>query len=379
MGSGRTQNDKTCDGDVDLHKHITYDKGMLSTQELQEIGIYNWSDISNDFKESDILLGNGFSINITEKPNQTSKFRYPSIFDKFISNCPPEYRSIFPAFKTTNFEKIMQRLEGGLFINRLFGYDEDKIKEAINTLRSGLITTINSIHPSAEDIYWASLESIASQIRFFRNIYTINYELFLYHIIMLMKDEKDKNDLNRRKPGYQNLWQYSDCFWGPYDDEFNCFVSAQDPRNYRFVYYLHGALFLFSTSSIELKIMRKDRHIELIELIRSNINKGNLPLFVCEGENYKKKAEINNSYYLKHAYFNLNNRLADKLTIYGCSLSDQDLHIIEAIDKENLKLAISIHIAEKDTVTLQNEKRRVENKFRKSDLRFYDSTTLFKF
>jgi integrase/recombinase XerC len=50
----------------------------LKAWELRELNILDWGEVRDNFKEADLLLGNGFSINLSEK------FRYKSIFGSFI-------------------------------------------------------------------------------------------------------------------------------------------------------------------------------------------------------------------------------------------------------------------------------------------------------
>jgi hypothetical protein len=243
-------------------------------------------------------------------------------------------------------------------------------------LKVGLITTIQDIHPRAEEIYWETLKKIATQLRFFKNIFTLNYDLFLYHIVMTMKDQRDKD---------HNLSRYSDCFWQEYDQDFNRFNSYQDYLRFRFVYYLHGALFLFRESLSDLKLLRKPGdETELVERVGKVIEGGRMPLFVCEGASVEKQETIGTSNYLDFALRKLRSS-KENLVIFGTSLSRQDQHIIDAIDyihKTNHRtkdLAISVHISTKSRETLEREIDETRNKFRNCNIYLFDSETLFDF
>jgi len=319
---------------------------MISQDQVRKLGIYSWADLENDFKNSNILLGNGFSRSLADT------FNYESLFTEFLSKCPSEYANIFGRFDTTNFENIMEKLTYAKYVNELFGKQEPKIEEAARILQDGLITTIGDIHPMSEAIFWNRLETIANRIRFFSDIYTLNYDLFIYHIIMILKDQFEKNRRHPNSPEYERLWEYSDSFYGEECEQgrFRRCKYYIDIERYRAIYYLHGALFIFGFGEEidEMKLVRKGREIELIELVGENIKEGNMPVFVCEGSSEKKLEQIKSSSYLNWAY---HKRFAKtekhKFVVFGCSLSQQDAHIINVLDESANDLAISLHIGEK--------------------------------
>ena len=73
---------------------------MLDEGQLKAIGIKKWSALAENFKEADLLLGNGFSSNIT------GHFDYDSLFNKFLNSRNDREKRIFRSFKTNNFERI---------------------------------------------------------------------------------------------------------------------------------------------------------------------------------------------------------------------------------------------------------------------------------
>jgi hypothetical protein len=95
---------------------------MLNNKELEELGIQNWAELRKQFEGSNLLLGNGFSLNIA------SSFHYESLFKKFLEKCPPEYACKFIEFKTHNFEKILEKLINAKEVNIIFGSIHHKSK-----------------------------------------------------------------------------------------------------------------------------------------------------------------------------------------------------------------------------------------------------------
>jgi hypothetical protein len=195
---------------------------------------------------------------------------------------------------------------------------------------------------------------------------------------MILKDQWEANEKIRGRPAYKPLWRYSDCFWKEYDDVgFHLFSSYQLPERFRFVYYLHGALFIFRESLNDLKLLRKEGRTELIELVREVIEQGMMPLFVCEGSSEAKLEQINSSNYLKFA----RRKLAysgKKFVIFGSSLSAQDNHIFSELDKSENLLAISIHVGNKSETALACVKEQIQHRFTNASIRFFDSDTLFR-
>jgi hypothetical protein len=74
------------------------------------------------------------------------------------------------------------------------------------------------------------------------------------------------------------------------------------------------------------------------------------------------------------------NKNKNSNVIYGQSLSDQDLHIVKAIDENYDKVAFSIRISENKTMNeLKSEMNRIRSILKNTEVEFYDSSTLFEF
>ena len=346
---------------------------MLDVNQIRDLGICDWAEIAKSFNNSDLLLGNGFSLNFDKC------FRYESIFKEFINYCPEPHKAKFMKLKTHNFERIVEKIRFAEEINEAFGIECGVFSESIEILKEGLIKTIHQIHPRAEEIYWPILKVAANKLRQFNNIFTLNYDLFLYHIVMIMKDEYDTKKSKRSNKEMTILSRYSDCFWKPYNDSFNLIGYFQDTERFKFIYYLHGALFLFEDGIDAIKIIRNPSvDIQLVDIIGKVIKTGMLPLFVSEGTSMNKLNMINSNSYLKFALNSLDRSKKD-FTIYGVSLSENDRHIIDKIDKENRKIAIAIHVGEKTQNQLEMEIITMGNKFSKCTVYYFDSRSLFQF
>src|SRR4051794_32995379 len=105
----------------------------MSNKKLQtDLEIKSWSDCQHTFKGADLLLGNGFSMNLS------SQFCYASLFKEFLKECTSHEAGIFEAFETSNFEAIQKELQSAVSVNKLFGISVDRIEQTIDKLRQGL-------------------------------------------------------------------------------------------------------------------------------------------------------------------------------------------------------------------------------------------------
>ena len=335
---------------------------------LEGLGIKSWEEISSEFEGSDLLLGNGFSLNFSRLLN------YRSLFEKFLSNCEPEDAQLFRSFGTTNFEFIQEQLLSAKKVNTLLGLPTEPIDPAVRKLREGLITSVQQIHPLAQDIEEATLWTASEALDAFEDVFTLNYDLFLYRIIMVSVDRSKTTGIRR----------HNDYFWQPTNYEFLEFMDFDNLPN-KHVHYLHGALFLFPGYRLDyhndLKIRRGDQPLEeLLEVIAAKIERGILPLFVSEGEPQDKMLTISKSPYLKFAYRQL--EVSERpLTIYGWSISNQDSHILNALNPRRTParrpIAVSVYVGDKTETELERDVFSMKARLSGHRVTLFDSSTLF--
>jgi hypothetical protein len=334
---------------------------MLGKNELDKLGIQDWSAIAAECEGSDLLLGNGFSLILAPS------LHYNSLFEKFIANCNSRDEGIFRSFETPNFEFILEKLSNAKDVNKIFGIGSSEIKDAIGCLKEGLIKTIETVHPRWGKTDQQHLRRIAAKLDRFKDIFTLNYDLYLYRIILILNDEHRNG---------KKVQPYSDYFWEDYDDKFLRFSSSKEFEGYRHPYYLHGALFLFRGLVDDLKLRRANFPEELIEVIGDTIREGRLPLFVSEGTYEQKWRAIRRSHYLEFALEKLK-KSDNNLVIFGTSLSDPDAHIVNAIAQNKRDLAVSIHIHTKSRDEVVSAKYRIRSMFPRHQISFFRADTLF--
>lgn len=311
---------------------------------MSGIVIRKWEEIQSDFKHN-LLLGNGASIAIF------NKFDYRSLHtlaekEKYISaTC----NRLFQDFETDNFEFILKVLADANKVNQILGIDEQDTIKAYNEIKNALVNTIRYIHPQRDSVS-AVLQVAADFMSSFDTIISLNYDLLLYWAILLYNEKK-------------RVTFFKDCFLPDkydgsslvFESDFGYLRSTQNPNDASLVFYPHGNLILAeSPFGAEVKLVRNDEYI--LDTILDKWAIGNhTPLIVSESDSKHKLFAIERSNYLTNVYDRVLSELPETLVIYGWSFSDQDSHILKALDRSmpsllssssstKLKhLAISVH------------------------------------
>lgn len=339
----------------------------LTNDELELLGILPWETCKAAFANADLFLGNGFSINLH------SQFRYPSLFDRFLTACSGPDVAIFQAFKTTNFEEIQRELLSAKKVADILGVTLSEADPIIAKLQDGLISVIHGIHPRFAEMPEGLFERLSEQFDQFYDVFTTNYDLFLYHIIMASNDRRKK--LSTVRP-------YQDFFWQHWGSEFLEFMDYQNISYYKHAFYLHGGLFLFPGHTIghynTVKLKRRSSIADLLQTIQDQIKGSRMPLFVSEGTWQRKLNTIRSNAYLSFAMERFQ-RAREHLVIYGGSLApDYDQHILDALNKKKRRIAISLYIGDKDETVLKAEMHTFRARLAAHDVWFFDAGTLFR-
>lgn len=323
--------------------------------------VYHWDEIKDTFKGADIFLGNGFSININ------SVLNYRSLFNKFLSYLGPCDQSVFKSFNSTNFEGIQDKLVDAIEINSMFGMECSKIEATLRQLKFGLLNAIKDLHPNYSSIDPQLIYNLSQKLDWFEDIFTTNYDIFLYHIILATSDRFKRGSEIKR---YQDFFRRDDS---------SLRFAVQGLAGYKNIYYLHGALFLYKELGQDYKIQRGSKADELLDLVRLKIHIGNLPVFVSEGKSKSKEETISHNKYLSfcRSAFQSHRR---HLVIHGFSFSDSDYHLIDDLNKLKRKLAIGLHLNGFHDREIVKKTREIEKKlfrYRLNEIRYFDSRSLF--
>lgn len=276
-------------------------------------------------RRTHLLMGNGFSMAYDREI-----FSYNAL-QNFISEIHnPVLDELFEVVKSKNLEVIMQQLHLLTRLIQMFGDNGDltnRVTEADNLLRVGLVDAVKSLHP--DHVFQVPEEQIQSCHKFLEpylaygsNIFTTNYDILLYWTLMRggVRNAVDGFGYEMVNPGEEdpNLQQWFETLtWGPN-------VSSQN------IHYLHGALHLFD-NGIDIEKEAYDGENVLLDLVRGRMDREEYPVFVTAGDGKEKLSQIMHNRYLSHCYKSLAS-ITGSLVVFGFNFGKYDEHIIDAIN-----------------------------------------------
>lgn len=320
--------------------------------------IVDWSDIKVNFRGAHLLLGNGFSINVSRN------FGYAKL--KEASDFPKRIRTLFNLREeeTDNFEEVLLKLATALdALKILKGSKESQevIAEAYKEIREGLYDAVSNVHCNKNEFLEENcnfIDDIRKHLLKYKSIFTTNYDLILSWIIL-------------SEPGGDGFTDY--FFAEKFDLDDTELWGNKVP-----VHYLHGALFLNSDAySQTYKLNGVSGYRDNVSAIKKKtLQKNRYPLIVTEGDYLEKIRSIIKNDYLFFC-FNQLMKTTGKFIIYGHSLDKvYDAHIIDALNNSNNKIAISIYKGRKNNNTLISEVIKYKEKLNKvSDIYFFYTNT----
>ena len=270
---------------------------------------------------SHILLGNGFSIGCDPV------FRYPSLYSASVeAGLSERAQSVFARLGTNNFEGVMRLLDDAHWVAKTYGLvdnDTSAMTTDVEVVKRALVDALAKSHLEhtgkiADGRKDAALDFLST----YHNIFTTNYDLLLYWVVMHRKDGPVHEDGFRADEGDSNA---------PY------LVFAERLGQNRGIFYLHGALHLYLADG-QLRKQSWSRSGEcLTHLIRDGLRKSEYPLFVAEGSPEKKLAQIREHAYLWYCLDKFA-RIQNTLVVFGHSFGASDQHLADAIAR-NSKLS----------------------------------------
>jgi hypothetical protein len=313
--------------------------------------INDWQDIQTDFSFSDVFFGNGLSIYFSEH------FNYKNILELFLENGSLKMRKLFESYSTVNFEQVLKNLDIAIETMNLFSFDTKEVQEIKTEIKNGLLTIIEKVHPRPNYVKSDKLSKVASFLDEMNDVYTTNYDLMPYYAIL-------------------NSVDYGDYFFEGDNLRYKKF-NQNDLYDRKHIYYLHGSLFIFQQEYSTLKMKKSSTHRSLIEVIAEHLNDNKYPLFISEGSSEKKLEAIRLNPYLNFCFEKLQKNENENIVVYGSSLSEQDEHIINAINSNYKNIAISIYSYDKKK-QLEKKMNYISSLFENSNVVFFKSDSLFK-
>lgn len=263
-----------------------------------------------------VLLGNGFSMAYNKKRFSFTSLLSSAIKDGIIKENGAIHK-LFQNLNTADFEYVIRLLEDATIV--LKSYDIPSVPAMISdihNLKEYLIQTITNNHPDkCTAITKEEYECCKKFISQFALIYTLNYDLLLYWVIVKMVEEESFN--------------ITDGFTKEERIENYCVYPNRGGDTFKY-HHLHGGLHLFKKAQHTIKLVFRDKNISLINQIRANLQNNYYPVFISEGTAEQKATKITENPYLNHCYRSLC-KLRKDLVVFGTGLKRNDEHIKKAI------------------------------------------------
>jgi len=265
------------------------------------------------------MLGNGFSVSLFPKI-----FNYKALADKITS---PSIKSLFTSLYTNDFEYVMRKLTDALVIAKLYPEGDKlglRIKKDLDQLKNTLIDVITRSHPAnPQAITEAQYNSCYNFLKNFEGgkKYTFNYDLILYWTYMHFLDHET------------TPLRHNDGFRHPKHDQ-TVVTWSIGRENNQSVYYLHGAMHIFSDRSETEKYTWINSGKCIADQVREAIDHQKYPVFISEGTTNHKLLRIRENSYLGRGFASLKS-IRGNLFIFGHSLRDDDNHVFDLLNGES--------------------------------------------
>lgn len=323
--------------------------------------IFEWPEISDGFTGPDtaLLVGNGASRAVW------SKFGYGSLFDeaKWLSpgGFTPDDLAVFEGMGTSSFEQVLSALRTAVHVFwKMDRTAASRARACYDSVRQRLIDTVGHVHIDWMDCSDGDVLAPIGQCALEHGtVFTTNYDLLLYWAVMHVMDQ------------YGNRGWFNDFFR---QSEFVLDDAMLARRGVR-LFYLHGALHLYRTKDGETRKLKYAEGLSILQLLQRLGNKGEVPLFVAEGDGRDKVRSIKSSDYLSYALEQYD-RFSGRFVVFGHSLGEGDEHLVRPLRTAGRPgVAVSLHLAgktEDEAVDLVEEWCR---KLLPAEPIFFDSAT----
>ena len=289
--------------------------------------------LDKEKRERHLLLGNGFS-----RAYDENIFSYKSLASFAKKDGSNSITKLFEITNTSNFEEAIHSIDVCLDIVSILKSDTKEIRRELAELSSNakksLIEAITCLHP--ENVFSLTEYQINKCGNFLLpflskdygcSIISTNYDLLLYWVLMRFGDSNPNININDSFSYEVNSFDYGEEFD---KDDHELVWSSGKAQN---IYYLHGALHLFSSINgiVKERYMENDTEKLLLKRIEKRIARKEYPLFITEGNGESKQKQISKNTYLLNCLSHLRS-INGSLVTFGFSFGDSDTHIIDAIN-----------------------------------------------
>jgi Domain of unknown function (DUF4917) len=271
---------------------------------------------------------------------------------------------LFQELATSSFERVLSALATAIRIEEPLERDTSQLLERYTCIQGALGTAVRSIHLPWRQVPTRTLRRVRAAMREVRFLFTTSYDLLLYWAAA-----------EGRNPAFP-FYGIADYFWSPGSYgrcEFDPGQVSIRYHDWTRLFFLHGALHLVAMPSG--KTLKRTSHGQALLDEFGEPFAGEQrarPLMISEGDAVDKNRAIQENAYLTFAMDHLRREM-EPLVVFGQSLSEQDRHVVEALDRPGRPLAIALEANESDTGP---KKREIAARLpRVDELHFFDAAT----
>lgn len=310
----------------------------------------SWNEVAQKADWDGLLLGNGASVAVWPT------FSYGSLFQMatsgHISNPLTDADAqLFDHLESVNFEQVLGALALSKRVNESFQIGTSEVETAYERVKTALIESIHYVHIPWNRISQSSLLAIRNTLKGYSVVFSLNYDLLAYWAVMAEQPFKD----------------FKDYFWTGTFDIANTEVWGKSTR----MLWVHGGLHLYRDLwGQTFKQTAEGPGANLLERFGSGTDI--TPLFVTEGSHQDKLQSIMRSDYLSFAFHELAEH-DGPLVVFGCSLDDEDKHIVDAINRRQRTIAFSL--APGDEESVRAKKALILSRLSRPEVFFFDAST----
>lgn len=284
-----------------------------------------WNEVGGQHEFPGLVLGNGVSRNIWEG------FVYRSLYERAtrVNVLTTEDVELFERLGADNFEVVLQKLSNAMEVDVAMGKAAADQQARYWSIQAALAKAVHSVHVPPALVPAETLEVINDVVLEHKHVFTTSYDLLLYWG-MGCKDDF--------KPFLDFFWVDGDAF-----DEGTHSFTDMDTRTR--VYFLHGALHLLKTSDgrARKRCVGMGPGPTLLDSFGAPYGHDDQtrPLIVTESDAPSKERSIADDDYLSYCWRSLRS-CTSPLVVLGHSLSEQDQHLIDAINAHDRPVAVGL-------------------------------------
>jgi Domain of unknown function (DUF4917) len=316
----------------------------------------SWQEVTAGFAGwQGLLLGNGLSRSVC------GDFGYPFLFEKAPrgdAGLTEADCRLFDSLDTRNFERVLAELAAAIRMAEALNRHPGPYLERYRSIQQALGRAIQAVHVDYFDVPRPALEAIGQVLQEQRCVFTTSYDLIVYWAMGAVD--------------YEGL---CDCFW---DGERFDPDEPESKGDLTPVYFLHGALHLIAMGSgVTRKRVNAMPLGNLLQQFGRPVRGDDQarPLFVTEGSAQHKLLAIEGNDYLSAALNQLR-EFKGPLVVFGSELSEQDRHLVDAINRHpGRPVAVSIYREDKTADRIGSLKALLRSRLDSEEIVCFDATT----